>query len=75
MKNKQIFIVAGVSALAFYGLYLLMRTAKPIGNEVVVNKCQAGEIACSNNPKICFDPVANYIIDPCGAINDINQTA
>jgi hypothetical protein len=35
------------------------------GRTETATTCRSGEVLCPNNPRKCYDPRVNYVVDPC----------
>lgn len=66
-KKKMLLIGGGIAALGLVAFYLVKR-----GNSGTIStststsgNCPAGQVPCSNNRLKCYDPMANYLVNPC----------
>jgi hypothetical protein len=75
-KKKMLLIGGGIAAVGIVA-YLLVRK----GNSGTIStsntssgNCPAGQVPCSNNRLKCYDPMANYLVNPCTSSNTSNNT-
>jgi len=67
--KKQTKIILGVGGLAILG-YILLKGKKKANasggvSQTAGGNCPSGQVPCSNNINICYDPNVNYVVDPC----------
>lgn len=70
--KKETKIILGVGGLAILG-YLIFKGGKNKANasggvtpsQTAGGRCPSGQVPCSNNINICYDPNVNYVVDPC----------
>ena len=66
--NNQTKIFIGVAVLGIVG-YIVYRQNIPSINSATTGgatfSCKPPEIACANNPRKCYNPSINYLVDPC----------
>lgn len=72
-KQQKVFLGIGVVAVAAIALFAFRpKASAPLaqnngggGATPLPGNCPAGQKPCPNNPKICVDPMVQYIVDPC----------
>jgi len=69
-KQQKVFLGIGLIAVGAIAILAFTKKSSVVttsqGGQDEQNTCPSGEKPCENNPKICFNPNANYIVDPCG---------
>jgi len=71
----MLLIGGGIAAVGIVA-YLLVRKGNSgtIANNTINGSCPAGQVPCSNNRLKCYDPMANYVINPCSTPNTTPTT-
>ena len=63
----MLLIGGGIAALGIVA-YLLVRKGNSgtiTTSNTTIGNCPAGQVPCSNNRLKCYDPMANYLVNPC----------
>lgn len=75
-KNKKMLLIGGgIAALGLVTvLYIKSKNTSTLGTSSISTNgnCPAGQVPCANNRLKCYNPSANYIVDPC-AVTGGNQ--
>jgi hypothetical protein len=64
--NKNTKILLGVAILGSGG-YLIWKSLKPSPSLSFHGGCKNGLKPCPKNPRKCYDPKINYLVNPCSA--------
>mgnify|MGYP003348954528 CR=1 FL=1 len=70
-NQKKLLLVGVLGVVAVTLLVLFRKTVKEQLEPVYVpepapeDKCPEGQKACANDPKKCYDPNVQYLVDPC----------
>jgi hypothetical protein len=69
-KKKMLLIGGGIAALGIITFLVIKRKNSGTigGGDVTASGCPTGLVPCSNNRSKCYDPMANYIMDPCKSV-------
>lgn len=67
LQNKKMLLIGGgIAALGIITfLVIKSKNSGTTGGGVTASGCPSGLVPCSNNRSKCYDPMANYIMDPC----------
>lgn len=71
VQNKKMLLIGGgIAALGIITFLVIKKGNSGTigGGGVTASGCPAGLVPCSNNSLKCYDPMANYIMDPCKAV-------
>jgi hypothetical protein len=72
IQNKKMLLIGGgIAALGLITFLVLKKKNSGTigGGGVTASGCPTGLVPCSNNRSKCYDPMANYIMDPCKAVS------
>ena len=60
-------IGGGIAALGLLTIYLVKKgnSGTTSNNVLASGNCPAGQVPCANNKYKCYDPTANYLLNPC----------
>ena len=70
IQNKKMLLIGGgIAALGIITFLVIKKgnSGTTGGGGVTASGCPTGQVPCSNNRTKCYDPMANYIMDPCKA--------
>jgi len=69
IQNKKMLLIGGgIAALGIITFLVIKKgNSGTTGGGVTASGCPTGQVPCSNNRTKCYDPMANYIMDPCKA--------
>jgi hypothetical protein len=76
-KNKALLIGGGIGLAAIIAVYYF--TSKNSGvmsnttTLIAPGTCPAGQVPCNNNRLKCYNPSANYTIDPCATTSVVTN--
>jgi hypothetical protein len=79
-KNQKMWLIGGgIAALGLLTYVVVSKkntsTLPPDTRIGGTGTCPAGQVPCSNNRLKCYDPMANYLVNPCTATtNTTNPT-
>jgi hypothetical protein len=71
IQNKKMLLIGGGIAALGIITYLVVKKGNSGtigGGGVTASGCPTGLVPCSNNRSKCYDPMANYVMDPCKAV-------
>ena len=75
-KKKMLLIGGGIAAVGIV-VYLLVRKGNSgtiTNTNTNLGNCPAGQVPCSNNRLKCYDPMANYEVNPCTSTSKSTNT-
>jgi hypothetical protein len=78
-KNQKMWLIGGgIAALGLLTYVVLSKknTSTLNNNTTTITPsgaCPAGQVPCSNNRLKCYNPSANYTVDPCGTTSVATQ--
>lgn len=66
----MLLIGGGIAALGIITFIVIKKgnSGKIGSGSTASGNCPSGQVPCSNNRLKCYDPMANYIMDPCKAV-------
>jgi hypothetical protein len=64
--NKNTKMLLGVAILGSGG-YLIWKSLKPKPTISFIGSCKNGLKPCPKNPRKCYDPKINYLVNPCSS--------
>ena len=70
IQNKKMLLIGGgIAALGLITFLVIKRknSGTMSSGVTTASGCPTGQVPCSNNRSKCYDPMANYVIDPCKA--------
>jgi hypothetical protein len=76
-KKKMLLIGGGIAALGIITFLVVKskNSGTTGGGGVTSSGCPTGLVPCSNNRSKCYDPMANYVMDPCKAVGGAASSA
>jgi hypothetical protein len=71
-KNQKMWLIGGGIAALGVLVYELVsqKNTSNLSNSSTIGPngtCPSGQVPCGNNPMKCYNPSANYIVDPCAS--------
>jgi len=72
----MLLIGGGIAALGLVAFYLVKKgnSGTISSSNTASGNCPAGQVPCSNNRLKCYDPMANYAVNPCTSTTSSNTT-
>jgi hypothetical protein len=76
IKNKKMLLIGGgIAALGLITfLVVKSKNSGTTSGGGITSGCPSGQVPCSNNRTKCYDPMANYTIDPCKSISSTSSS-
>jgi hypothetical protein len=78
IQNKKMLLIGGgIAALGLITFLVIKKKnsgTTSVGG-VTSGGCPTGLVPCSNNRSKCYDPMANYVMDPCKAVGGAASSA
>lgn len=78
-KKQKMWLIGGGIAVLGLLTYLVVSkkntsTQSNTSSITLGGTCPSGQVPCNNNKLKCYNPNANYVVDPCASISTLPTT-